>query len=160
MAREFGETDEMDCGNCDPSTNMKIPTEGHMPTTKTLSSENIDEVCFDKVMFCTIAEGGAMGDPGSMLLYEYSAGALRQFYVNQFDRGGQVVWEEVLRRLKLFDGKTLSQAWVHVYLGYGNHLHVAQEVFPAFETVTKEMDVAEVFRFLPQFVALALGVEK
>ena len=101
-----------------------------------LSNNDLKKEIFKDVMFFSIAEGGAMGEPGAVLFYSESG---RLYYFNYVYGDVDITKVErlfpVLKKCRfgVFGLNSVVPAgWKYVNLGMGNHLIVNAEVYDAF----------------------------
>lgn len=101
-----------------------------------LCNADLTKATFKNVMFFSLAEGGAMGEPGAVLFYVKSGELYHFNYVY-----GDVDIKKVEKlfptlaecRFGLFGiGSSVPEGWNYVSLGMGNHLIVNDEVFSLF----------------------------
>ena len=101
-----------------------------------LCNADINKATFKNVMFFALAEGGAMGEPGSILFYLESGELYHLNYVY-----GDVDIKKVQRyfpalaecKFGMFGvGRTTPEGWSYVKLGMGNHLIVNDKMYPLF----------------------------
>ena len=101
-----------------------------------LCNADLTKATFKNVMFFSLAEGGAMGEPGAVLFYVKSGELYHFNYVY-----GDVDIKKVEKlfptlaecRFGLFGiGSSVPEGWNYVSLGMGNHLIVNDEVFSSF----------------------------
>ena len=105
--------------------------------------EEVSKEAFDGAWFFSIAEGGAMGSPGEVIVVLRTGEAFRFNYISS-----DINFEEVLTLfspLNDFDtiyGEPLSlpDGWKHFYLGAGNHLLVFDEVYERFYEEAKGIE--------------------
>lgn len=101
-----------------------------------LCNADLTRATFKNVMFFSLAESGAMGEPGAVLFYVKSGEVYHFNYVY-----GDVDIKKVEKlfptlsecRFGLFGiGSSVPKGWSYVSLGMGNHLIVNDEVFDSF----------------------------
>ena len=98
-----------------------------------LCNADLNKATFKNVLFFSVAEEGAMGEPGGVLFYVKSGELYHFNYVF-----GDVDLEKVKEffptigkcKFGMFGlGSSVPQEWNYVNLGMGNHLIVRDEVF-------------------------------
>lgn len=101
-----------------------------------LCNNDLKKEIFKDVMFFSIAEGGAMGEPGAVLFYSKSG---ELYYFNYVYGDVDIIKVErlftVLEKCKfeVFGLDSVTPAgWKYVNLGMGNHLIVNDEVYDKF----------------------------
>lgn len=112
-----------------------------------LCNADLIKETFKDVMFFSLAEGGAMGEPGAILFYVKSGELYHLNYVF-----GDV---DITKVEKLFPtlaecrfglDSLVPKGWNYVNLGMGNHLIVNDEVFDAFaEQIGTETEPSVVY---------------
>lgn len=115
-----------------------------------LCNADLTKATFKDVMFFSLAESGAMGEPGAVLFYVKSGELYHFNYVY-----GDV---DIKKVEKLFPtlaecnfglfglGSSVPKGWNYVSLGMGNHLIVNDEVFAAFtEQIGAETEPSVVY---------------
>lgn len=111
-------------------------------------NKDLTKNVFKEVLFCAFAEDGAMGEPGSILLYLRSGELIHLNYAFG-DVDIKKVEEQfpILAEFRggLFElGRSVSGEWHYVYLGMGNHLIVHDEVFaPFMEQIGEEAEPSD-----------------
>lgn len=105
------------------------------------TSTELNKNIFDHVLFFSIAESGAMGEPGGVVVinaagevfllnyvwYEYSLADIEKIFP---------VLTECIFGLFGIDS-VVPKGWNYVNLGFGNHLIVSDEVYSSFSAITK-----------------------
>lgn len=101
-----------------------------------LSNKTLKKSIFSNVIFFSIAEGGAMGEPGGIFFFDKEGQAYHCNYVFGDVNIGKV--EKLFPTLcdcefGMFglDSK-VPEGWTYVNLGMGNHLIVNDSVYPKF----------------------------
>lgn len=101
-----------------------------------LCNADLNNATFKNVMFFSLAEGGAMGEPGAVCFYVKSGESYHFNYVF-----GDVKIEKVEKLFPFLAdchfgmfgmGSKVPNGWKYVSLGMGNHLIVNDEVYPQF----------------------------
>lgn len=109
-----------------------------------LRNEDLTKALFDKVSFLSVAEGGAMGEPGAVVFFAEN-GALYHFNT----LFGDVGFEKFAKLFPMITkcefgmfgiGSRVPDGWVYVNLGMGNHLIVRDNVYSEFEARIGEFD--------------------
>lgn len=115
-----------------------------MRETIKLCNADLNETIFKNVMFLSLAEDGAMGEPGDVCFYGRSGESYQFNYI----------WGDVeMTKVKKFfpplsecafgmfglDSKA-PQGWNYVNLGMGNHLIVNDEVYGRFMELLGEVE--------------------
>lgn len=90
-----------------------------------LTDDNIKNIKPDMLIAITIAEGGAMGDPGAVELVDKDM----RIYCTHFGEIGKENLERVIPFLKtlgigLGEVDGLPKEWDYLYTGYGNYLFI------------------------------------
>ena len=115
-----------------------------------LCNADLTKATFKDVMFFSLAEGGAMGNPGRVLFYVKS-GELYSFNfvygdveINKVEKLFPTLAE---CRFGLFGmNSSVPQGWNYVDLGMGNHLIVNDEVYNLFkERVGSDKRPSEIY---------------
>lgn len=91
----------------------------------TLTNKNISAINPDDLIAITIAEGGAMGDPGAIELVD-SKLKLYHTHFGEFDGEDLVKIIPFLKTLDIGFGEVdgLPEDWDWLYTGYGNYLFI------------------------------------
>lgn len=102
-----------------------------------LSNRELNKKTFKDIMFFSLAEGGAMGEPGGIVFYNKEGKTYHFNYVyGDADMGKVENLFPVLSecRFGMFGiNSTVPDGWNYVNLGMGNHLIVNDEVYPRFK---------------------------
>ena len=100
-----------------------------------LSEEQIRNMDYEDIIAFTIAEGGAMGNPGNVEIISYANERLIGYETNP-SYGGLPLYKLYkaipwLERLAVGLGyvDNIGEGWNHIYTGYGNHLFVRDFIF-------------------------------
>ena len=116
-----------------------------------LCNADINKAVFKNVMFFSIAEGGAMGEPGGVLFYVES-GELYHFNYVYGDVDIKKV-EEMFPTLTeckfgLFGiDSQVPKGWKYVSLGMGNHLIMKENVYEQFmDKFSEEMEPSIIYQ--------------
>ena len=96
-----------------------------------MTKQNIQKIKPDDLIAITIAEGGAMGDPGAIELVDKDL----QIYRTHFGEIEKEDLEKVIPFLKTLgigfgDVEGLSKDWGYLYTGFGNYLFIRPELKP------------------------------
>lgn len=99
-----------------------------MKNSIVLTNDNIKDINSDDLIAITIAEGGAMGDPGAIILVDNDL----KMYRTHFGEIKDETLKSVIPFLKTLDigfGEVsgLSEDWDWLYTGYGNYLFIRPE---------------------------------
>lgn len=133
---------------------------------KELTAETLNKEIFEDVLFFSLAEGGACGVPGEMVVInkEPAAYAMQSVFgdvdVREVEKLFPVLPECEFGLFGL--NSKVPKGWNYVSLGLGNHLIVADEVYDQFKSLTEDckedyeyyavwQDVARVIAGLPEF---------
>lgn len=120
-----------------------------------ICNADINKALFKNVMFFSLAETGAMGEPGGVLFYVKS-GELYHFNYAY----GDVKIEKVEQKFPVLAectfgifgiGSSVPEGWKYVSLGMGNHLIVNEEVYEAF--------ISEFPKDIPQHILYGNWIE-
>ena len=113
-----------------------------MLTNTLIDAKSLNQEIFDGILFFSIAEGGAMGVPGEIIVINKRPEAyVLESVFGDVDVGEVEKLFPVLGqcRFGIFGYDTEGpEGWNYVNLGMGNHLLVADEVFDEFEKLTKD----------------------
>ena len=107
-----------------------------------INADTLNETIFEEVLFFSLAERGAMGRPGEIIVVNSKPAAYSmQTYF------GEVSYQDIARMFPIikqcgfglfgFDSE-VPDGWNYVNLGMGNHLIVADEVYEEFQKLTKD----------------------
>ena len=107
-----------------------------------VDSKDLSAGIFENVRFFSLAEGGAMGAPGEVIVIN----AKKEIYVMNYIHDNVSIAEIEHYFPALADShfglfgldSTVPFGWKYVNLGFGNHLIVADEVYGAFCAITKD----------------------
>lgn len=106
------------------------------------TEKSFEMIAYSDIVFLSIAESGAMGCPGEMLVATKNNLGTKWYCFNMmFDRFDDLC--SFYPPLKTFDcgifglASGIQEGWNHVDLGCGNHLLVRDDYNDAFETVLK-----------------------
>ena len=96
--------------------------------TVNLTDELLKKLKTEDFIAITLAEGGAMGDPGAIEIVDKDL----KFYYTHFGEINDKILEDKIPFLKTvqirFDGVTgFGDDWDYLYTGFGNHLFVKSE---------------------------------
>ena len=110
---------------------------------------DINKALFKNVMFFSLAEPGAMGQPGAVIFYVKSGELYHFNYVC-----GDVDMSKVEKKFPVLAethfgvfgiNTTVPEGWHYVYLGMGNHLLIKDEVYEAFRDVFAQDTPPEIY---------------
>lgn len=100
-----------------------------------------------------LAEGGAMGEPGAVVIVEKQKSDVRISHANYcYDDFDMDKFAKVFTPLQTLDCGLFGRAtgiapgWHHVDLGAGNHLLVCDAIYKEFAARTKEMSPPEIYQ--------------
>lgn len=129
-----------------------------------IDAKSLNKDIFEDVLFFSIAEGGAMGVPGEMIVVTKSpaAYALESFYGDVDVRDVEKIFPVLEQcRFGIFgQDSEVPEGWNYVNLGMGNHLIVADEVYDEFKKLTKNCKRAvEYYGAWQDAAAKILGLE-
>lgn len=127
-----------------------------MEKIKIEKKSELNREIFDNALFVHISSGGAMGCPGQVVAITRSCARYSFSYIV-----GEITYDdfaEVFPALTQFsalfdDAINLPQGWKYVYLGFGNFLLVADEVYGKFCEETK--DYAESYKIYGRWEEIA-----
>ena len=121
-----------------------------MKETIELSNKDLNVKTFSNVVFFSLAEGGAMGEPGGVLFFDTSGQSYHFNYVFGDVEIGKV--EKLFPVLSncefgLFGlDSQVPTGWHYVNLGMGNHLIVSDQVYPEFSRLLgSESEPSEIY---------------
>lgn len=127
-----------------------------------LSNEDLNKKIFEDVMFFSVAEGGAMGEPGGVIFYNKAGKVYHLNYVF-----GDADIRKVERLFPVLSkcqfgmfgiDSSVPEGWNYIYLGMGNHLIVHDEVYPRFmELLAGEKDIYGMWRQLADTILIYLN---
>lgn len=107
-----------------------------------LCNADLNRSIFKEVMFFSIAETGAMGEPGAIWMFLRSGTVYHFNYVfgdakiNKVEKLFPILAD---CKFEPFGMKSsVPEGWHYVNLGMGNHLIVKDEVYPAFKEIIAE----------------------
>lgn len=109
-----------------------------------IDSDTLKKEIFEDVLFFSVAEGGAMGVPGEIIVVNKKPAA---FAMNHVFGNKIVDYRKVMElfpvfsqcRFKIFGyDSEVPEGWNYVNLGMGNHLIVADEVYEEFRRLTED----------------------
>ncbi|MBQ8882673.1 MAG: hypothetical protein IJY70_04720 [Clostridia bacterium] len=114
---------------------------------------------FDNALFVHISSGGAMGCPGQVVAITKSCARYSFSYV-----AGEITYDdfaEVFPAVTQFsaffdDAINIPQGWKYIYLGFGNFLLIADEVYGEFCEQTK--DYAESYKIYGKWEEIAENI--
>jgi hypothetical protein len=110
--------------------------EDKMKKAVELCGNDLNRALFDDTMFFSIAEGGAMGEPGAVYFYVKDGTSYHFNYLF-----GEVPLEKIADCFPVFascsfgmfgSGSRAPKGWRYVYLGAGNHLIINAAVYQEF----------------------------
>lgn len=118
-----------------------------------IGTSDIKSLCYRDIVLVMLAEGGAMGEPGAVVIVEKQKHGARICHANycygDFDMDE---FAEKFPPLRTFDcglfGKAagIPRSWRHVDLGAGNHLLVRKRIYPEFAACTAGMSPPEIYQ--------------
>ena len=107
-----------------------------------LAPNNYEKIAYSDVVFLSVAEGGAMGCPGELLVATKNEQGIKWYRFNMMvDRFDDLC--TFYPPLKTFNcgifgmASGIQEGWNHVDLGCGNHLLVRDDYHDAFEMMVK-----------------------
>ena len=95
------------------------------------------QISYEDIVFFSLAEGGAMGCPGEVLIATKSADGVKWYCLNTITTNNDDLCT-VFPPLRTFNcgifgmASGIQDGWHHVDLGMGNHLLVRDDFFPQF----------------------------
>lgn len=105
------------------------------------------------IQMVMLAEGGAMGEPGAVVIVEKQKSGVRISHANYcYDDFDMDKFARVFTPLQTLDCGLFGRAtgivpgWHHVDLGAGNHLLVCDAIYKEFAERTKEMSPPEIYQ--------------
>ncbi|MBE5933949.1 MAG: hypothetical protein E7263_11080 [Lachnospiraceae bacterium] len=107
-----------------------------------LNNRMITKEIMEETLFMSIAEGGAMGEPGGVYFYDRNGNLYHFNYVYGDVDLGKV--EKMFPVLESCDfglfgiNSSVPEGWHYINLGAGNHLIVKQEVYSMFAEQIKK----------------------
>jgi hypothetical protein len=109
-----------------------------------LDNKTFTKEILDKALFFSLAEGGAMGEPGGILFITDDGKLYHANYVF-----GDLKHETIKEAFPVIDecrfglfgiGTTVPIGWTYISLGFGNHLIVKDNCYTAFEPLIAGYD--------------------
>ncbi len=122
-----------------------------------IEKATLSTVPFDKLRYFSIAEGGAMGEPGGVLMVTSDK---EVYHANHCF--GDISFEDLVKvfpplgkcRFGLFGkGSTVPSGWNYVDLGMGNHLIVHDDVYSEFKKKIEGLRPPQIYQ---KWVKIAL----
>ena len=115
-----------------------------------LEKATLSTVPYDKVRYFSLAEGGAMGCPGEVLMVTSDGEVYQANYCyGDISYGDLVAAFPTLGMCEfpLFGvGTVMPEGWNYVALGMGNHLIVHDDVYPAFKKKVKGLIPPQIYQ--------------
>lgn len=118
-----------------------------------IDTPDIQTLKYADIYAVMLAEGGAMGEAGALVVIEKKKDGVKISHANyvygSFDMN---VFAQVFTPLQTFQcgifGKAsgIAPGWRHIDLGAGNHLLVRDCIYPEFEKRTRQMTPPEKFQ--------------
>lgn len=111
--------------------------------------ENVSTIAYENIVFFSLAEGGAMGCPGEVLIATKTNNAVKWYCLNTMT----IPHKDLLAiypPLETFDcgifgmASGIQDGWNHVDLGFGNHLLVRDDYYNAFSNAVEELHAKSV----------------
>lgn len=107
-----------------------------------LKNQDLKKKAFTNTQFIFIAESGAMGEPGKILIIT-SGGSI--FHGNYYM--GDIDFDRLYRSVPVIkawnDDNILPDNWAHQYLGAGNHLLIRKDAYADFRKAVGEKALPE-----------------
>ena len=105
------------------------------------------------IQMVMLAEGGAMGEPGAVVIVEKQKSDVRISHANYcYDDFDMDKFAKMFTPLQTFDcglfghATGIAPGWHHVDLGAGNHLLLCDAIYKDFAACTKEMSPPEIYQ--------------
>ena len=105
------------------------------------------------IQMVMLAEGGAMGEPGAVVIVEKQKSDVRISHANYcYDDFDMDKFAKMFTPLQTFDcglfghATSIAPGWHHVDLGAGNHLLLCDAIYKDFAACTKEMSPTEIYQ--------------
>lgn len=118
-----------------------------------IGTEDIKHLHGKDIRMVMLAEGGAMGEPGAVVIVEKQKGGVRVSHANYcYESFDMDKLAKVFTPLQAFDcglfghATGIASGWHHVGLGAGNHLLVCDAIYEGFAARTKEMSPPEIYQ--------------
>lgn len=111
-----------------------------------LDNNSFNKETLDNISFFQFAEGGAMGDPGGIIIITDDGSTYHANYCY-----GGLKWETVKAAFPVINdchfglfgyNSTVPKGWVYICLGMGNHLIVREDYYTKFEPLISEYNSA------------------
>lgn len=127
---------------------------------KEVDDENIDEIKENNIMFLTLAECGAMGEPNAIEVITKIDNKIRLYHSSTNYFVVPKIYEtfSMLKNLKcgLFGAVTgVPEGFVHIDTGMGNHLFVNKAISEAFQQRIKDYRPEEIYT---RWLAIGLDI--
>ena len=123
----------------------KIPKETQKEDgEKILYSKKIKKISYEDVVFFSLAEKEAKGEPGEIILVTERNRTVRWYKFNT-EKDSMEKLSSHFPPVKALNytcyGKEniIPTGWKHINLGFGNHLLVRDDIYPAFQREVKEI---------------------
>lgn len=107
-------------------------------------STKTGDILYSDIVFFSLAEGGAMGCPGEVLIATKNKSGVKWYSMNTMNEEHEKLLR-IFPPLETFDcgifGKAsgIQEGWNHVDLGFGNHLLVRDDYFEPFQDAVTEL---------------------
>lgn len=124
-----------------------------------LSEEQVKNLNYEDIIAFTVAEGGAMGNPGNIEIVVSKNDNLIGYETNP-SYGGIPLYKLYkaipwLEKLVVGIGyiANVGEGWTHINTGYGNHLFIREFMSDSFEKKSKDKKVSEIYVSWKEWVA-------
>ena len=124
-----------------------------------LSEEQVKKLNYEDIVAFTVAEGGAMGNPGNIEIVVSKNDKLIGYETNPSYGGIPLykLYKAIPWLEKLVVGlgyiANVGEGWTHVDTGYGNHLFIRDFMSDSFDEKTKDKKVSEIYVSWKEWVA-------
>lgn len=118
-----------------------------------IGTGDIKNLCYRDIGLVMLAEGGAMGEPGAVVIVEKQIHNVRVSHANycrgdfDMDKFAKIFPPLQTFNCGLFGNVSgIPRGWRHVDLGAGNHLLVRKGIYPEFAARTAGMSPPEIYQ--------------
>lgn len=118
-----------------------------------IGTGDIKNLCYRDIVLVMLAEGGAMGEPGAVVIVEKQIHNVRVSHANyccgdfDMDKFAKIFPPLQTFNCGLFGNVSgIPRGWRHVDLGAGNHLLVRKGIYPEFAARTAGMSPPEIYQ--------------
>ena len=130
-----------------------------------LTDLDLENIIYDNVIAISYSAEGAMGNPGQITFFTNDKGEIKYYIADYYYgyKGKKVTLEKVLNIFPILkesnitneylrEAKEFNNDWIHIFLGFGNHLFIKNMMYNDFIKHYKDSELVDIYNSWKLFV--------